>query len=458
MFRPTRILAALAAVVWLAGLTACGQAQSTTSAPETTTEAEGADAACAAYAQYGDLAGTKVTVYATFIDQEGSEYESSWAQFAECTGAEIAYEGSRDFEAQLPVRVEAGAAPDIAILPQPGLLRTVAATGKVKPAPAAVAANVDKYWSASWKAYGTVDGTFYAAPLGASAKSFVWYSPAMFADAGYTIPTTWDELTALTEKIAADGKAKPWCVGIESGTATGWPATDWVEDAVLRFAGGDNYDKWISHEIPFNDPSILESLTQMGKLIHDEKYVNAGIGDVQSIAAEPWTDAGYPIVDGQCYLHRAASFYQTNWTTLDESLVVGEDGDVWAFPLPGLTADSKPVIGGGDFVAAFSDRPEVQAFQAFLASPEWANAKATATPQGWVTANSGLDATLLKSPMDQLAFSVLADPGVEFRFDGSDLMPSEVGAGSFWKEMTAYFAQDKSAADVLAAIESSWPK
>ncbi|MDR1790687.1 MAG: ABC transporter substrate-binding protein [Propionibacteriaceae bacterium] len=457
MFRSTRTLAALAAFVCLAGLTACGSTP-TTDGSSTPAPAGSTDDACASYAQYGDLAGKKVTVYATFIDQEGTEYESSWAQFAECTGAEIAYEGSRDFEAQLPVRVEAGAAPDIAILPQPGLLRTMVATGKVKPAPDTVAANVDQYWSASWKAYGTVDGTFYAAPLGASAKSFVWYSPAMFADAGYTVPTTWDELTALTEQIAADGVAKPWCVGIESGTGTGWPATDWLEDVVLRFAGGENYDKWISHEIPFNDPSILESLNEMGKLIHDDRYVNAGIGDIQSIAAEPWTDAGYPIVDGQCYLHRAASFYQTNWTTLDESLVVGEDGDVWAFPLPGLTADSKPVIGGGDFVAAFDDRPEVQAFQAFLASPEWANAKATATPQGWVTANSGLDASLLKSPMDQLAFSVLSDPGVEFRFDGSDLMPSEVGAGSFWKEMTAYFAQDKSAADVLAAIEATWPK
>jgi alpha-glucoside transport system substrate-binding protein len=416
------------------------------------------DPACAAYTQYGDLSGTTVTVYATFIDTEGAEYEQSFDQFEYCTGATIAYEGSRDFEAQLPVRIEAGAAPDIAILPQPGLLRTVVGTGQVLAAPAAVAANVDQYWSASWKAYGTVDGVFYAAPLGASAKSFVWYSPSMFAAAGYDIPETWDELLALTAEIAAAGDVKPWCAGIESGTATGWPATDWVEDMVLRIAGGEAYDQWVSHDIAFNDPVIVQSLTAMGEILKNPDYVNAGIGDVQSIAAEAWTDAGYPIVDGECYMHRAASFYQTNWTTLDPSLVVGPDGDVWAFPLPGLTASQKPVIGGGDFVAAFADRPEVVAFQTFLSSPEWANAKATATPQGWITANTGLDESLLQSPMDQLAYSVLSDPGVEFRFDGSDLMPSEVGAGSFWKQMTDYFAPDKSEQDVLAAIEASWPE
>ncbi|MEA4945719.1 MAG: ABC transporter substrate-binding protein [Propionicimonas sp.] len=416
------------------------------------------DPTCAAFEQYGDLTGKTVSVYAVFIDTEGQQYEQSFDLFEKCTGATVAYEGSRDFEAQLPVRVAADALPDIAIFPQPGLLKTTVASGKVKAAPASVESNVDQYWSDSWKAYGTVDGTFYAAPLGASAKSFVWYSPSMFADAGYTVPTTWDELITLTEKIANDGKAKPWCAGIESGTATGWPGTDWVEDMVLRFAGGETYDKWVSHEIPFNDPAIVNALQEMGKILRNDKYVNAGIGNVQSIATEPWTDAGYPIVDGECYLHRAASFYQTNWTTLDESIKVGPDGDVWVFPLPGKTADSKPVIGGGDFVAAFADRPEVQAFQTYLSSPEWANEKATATPQGWVSANNGLDASLLQSPMDQLAFQLLSDPGVEFRFDGSDLMPSEVGAGSFWKEITNYFAQGKSEQDVLGAIEASWPK
>ncbi|MDR1852129.1 MAG: ABC transporter substrate-binding protein [Propionibacteriaceae bacterium] len=447
------------AAIALAGLLGLGACSSGTNPSATVEQSGSADASeCAAYESYGDLSGKTITVYATFIDTEGEQYTDSFKPFEECTGAKVAFEGSREFESQLPVRVKAGNAPDIAILPQPGLLKTMVATGKVVKAPETVAANVDKYWTASWKDYGSVDGTLYAAPLGASAKSFIWYSPKMFSDAGLTVPTTWDELMALTEKIATSGDIKPWCAGIESGDATGWPATDWVEDVVLRFAGPENYDKWVSHEIPFNDPSIVESVDAMGKILKNDKYVNAGIGDVQSIASEPWTDAGYPIVEGQCYLSRAASFYATNFTTYDENLKVGPDGDVWAFAMPGKTADSQPVIGGGDFVAAFADRPEVAAFQTFLSSPEWANAKAKVTPQGWTTANQGLDKSLLASPIDQLAFETLASPKSEFRFDGSDLMPSEVGAGTFWKQMTAYFAQNKSTKDVLDAIEASWPK
>jgi alpha-glucoside transport system substrate-binding protein len=453
-----RVALGAAGIALALSLTACSSG--TDPAPGASSGSGSAD--CAAYKTYGDLTGKEVSVYATFIDTEQSEYEASFKKFQQCTGATIKYEGSREFEKQLPVRVEAGTAPDIAILPQPGLLKTMVETGKVVKAPDSVAANVDKYWTKSWKGYGTVDGTFYAAPLGASAKSFIWYSPSAFKDKGYQVPKTWDELLSLTQKISNDlgtsSDARPWCVGIESGEATGWPATDWVEDMVLRFAGGANYDKWVSHEIPLNDPSIVESLDEMGKIVKNPAYVNGGIGDVQSIAVEPWGEAGYPIAEGTCYLSRAASFYAANLTEYDSSLKVGEDGDIWAFAFPGKTADEKPVIGGGDFVAAFADREEVKAFQTYLSSAEWANEKAAATTQGWATANKGLDKSLLKSPIDQLAYASLADDKTEFRFDGSDLMPSEVGAGTFWKEMTAYFAQNKSTKDVLDAIEASWPK
>ena len=115
-------------------------------------------------------------------------------------------------------------------------------------------------------------------------------------------------------------------------------------------------------------------------------------------------------------------------------------------------------FGGGEFAAAFSDRPEVQAFQAYLASPEWSNAKAKSTPAGgWLSANKKLDPANLAQPMDKLSYSLLTDPATVFRFDGSDLMPSAVGAGSFWKEMTNWIALDKSSQAVADAIEKSWP-
>jgi alpha-glucoside transport system substrate-binding protein len=410
---------------------------------------------CKGMTEWGDLSGDEVTVYTSIVAPEDQPHIDSWKLFEDCTGADVKYEGSKEFEAQLVVRVKSGNPPDIAYVPQPGLLNTlVTDTGKVVEAPDSVAKNVDEFFGEDWKNYGTVDGKFYAAPLGANVKSFVWYSPKMFSDNGWEIPETWDDMLALSDQIAATG-IKPWCAGIESGEATGWPATDWLEDAVLRDAGADVYDQWVSHEIPFNDPAIAEALDRVGGILKNEKYVNGGIGDVKSIATTAFQEGGLPILDGECALHRQASFYAANWPSGTD---VSENGDVFAFYLPTTNEDNgKPVLGGGEFVAAFSDDPAVQAFQTYLSSDTWANEKAKATPNGgWVSANTGLDINNLVSPIDQLSAQTLQDPEAVFRFDGSDQMPGAVGAGSFWKEMTAWIT-GQSTQDSLDKIEDSWP-
>lgn len=413
---------------------------------------------CEGFVDYGDLSGTEITVYTSITSPEDEPHIVSYEPFEECTGADVIYEGSREFEAQLPVRIQAGDPPDIAYIPQPGLLATIVRDNPdaVVPVGEMAEANVDEYYDPAWKEYGSIDGTYYATPLGANVKSFVWYSPSMFADAGYEIPETWDELIALSDQIVADG-GTPWCAGIESGEATGWPATDWLEDVMLRTAGADVYDQWVNHEIPFNDPAVADALETVGSILKNPDYVNGGIGDVRSIASTPFTDAGFPILDGQCWMHRQASFYAANWESAREGVTVAEDGDVFAFYFPSMDADERPVLGGGEFVAAFADRPEVAAFQAFLVSPEWNNAKIESTGPGWVSANSGQDTSLYASPIDRLSAELLADPNTVFRFDASDLMPGEVGASSFWTEMTNWIASDKSDQEVLDAIESSWP-
>lgn len=412
---------------------------------------------CSAYTSFGDLKGTTVSVYTSIVDPEAQQQKDSYQPFIDCTGVEIAYEGSREFEAQLPVRLTAGNPPDIAYIPQPGFLKSLVADfpDSVVAAPTSVQDNAKKYFSEEWVNYGTVDGKLYATPLGANVKSFVWYSPGAFKDAGYEVPTTWDDLMTLSQKIVDDGNGLPWCAGIESGDATGWPATDWLEDVVLRTAGPDVYTQWVDHTIPFNDPKILEALQVTGQILKNPDFVNGGLGGVTSIATTPWTDAGFPILDGTCWMHRAANFYQANW---DADVKVGEDGDVYAFYLPPKDDKVKPVLGGGEFVTAFSDRPEVQAFQTYLSSPEWANAKAKVTGQGWLSANKGLDENLLQSPIDKLSYQILTDDSYTFRFDGSDQMPGAVGTGSFWTEMTAWIAENKSDEAVLDAIQASWPQ
>jgi alpha-glucoside transport system substrate-binding protein len=411
---------------------------------------------CAAYEEFGDLDGTAVTVYTTIVEPEAETQQNSYKPFEECTGVTVEYEASREMEAQLPVRVQAGNPPDIAILPQPGLLQTlVRQYDAVLPAPEQVEANVDEGWAPEWKEYGTVDGTFYAAPLGSNVKSYVWYSPSMFEEAGYEIPETWDDMMALTQEIADTG-AIPWCAGVESGDATGWPGTDFIEDVVLRTAGPDVYDQWYTHEIPFNDPQIVEAWDQAGEILKNPDYVNGGLGGVDSIATAPWTDAGFPILEGSCWMHRAANFYQTQWP---EGTEVAPDGDVYAFYLPAETTEERPTLVAGEFIGAFTDRPEVQAFQTYLSSSDWANAKAAATPAGgWVSANNGLDQELLATDFDRLSAEILADPATVARFDASDLMPSEVGAGTFWAGITEWFASDASSQEVTDDIEASWPQ
>jgi alpha-glucoside transport system substrate-binding protein len=414
---------------------------------------------CSAYDSFGDLKGKTVKVYTSIVDPEAQTQKDSYKPFEDCTGVTVDYEGSREFEAQLLVRIKAGNAPDIAYLPQPGLLATIVRdTGKIVPAPTEVAANVEENWEASWKDYGTVDGEFYAAPLGANVKSYVWYSPQAFMDAGYEVPTTWADMLTLTDQMAKDnpdGDIKPWCAGFESGDATGWPGTDWIEDAMLRTGGPDVYDQWYKHEIPFNDPKVATAFDAVGDILKNTDSVNGGFGDVSSIATTPWTDAGTPILDGTCLMMRAANFYQTQWPS---GTTVGKDGEVFAFYLPTDQTDIKPVEVGGEFVAAFNDRPEVQAFQTYLSSADWANAKALATPDGgWVSANKGLKAENLSTEFDKLSLEILADPKTVSRFDASDLMPGEVGAGTFWTGMVNWVTGTDTAS-VLDTIEASWPK
>jgi alpha-glucoside transport system substrate-binding protein len=446
------------AVLLTAGLTlaACGEDDGGGATNAGGTSPGEGKAECEGLTEFGDLTGTEVNVYTSIVAPEDQPHKDSYKLFTECTGADVVYEGSKEFEAQLVVRVRSGNPPDIAFVPQPGLLNTlVTDTGKVVEAPESVAANVDEFFGEDWKAYGSVDGTFYAAPLGANVKSFVWYSPTMFEENGWKIPETWDEMMELSDTIAATG-IKPWCAGIGSGEATGWPVTDWLEDVVLRDAGPEVYDQWVNHEVPFNDPQIAGALDRVGDILKNDKYVNGGFGDVKSIATTEFQDGGLPILDGECAMHRQASFYAANWP---EGTDVSENGDAFAFYLPVTSEEhGRPVLGGGEFVAAFSDAPEVQAFQTYLASDTWANEKAKATPAGgWVSANKGLEVDNLASPIDRLSAETLQDPEAVFRFDASDQMPGAVGAGSFWTEMTAWIT-GQSTQESLDKIEQSWPQ
>ncbi len=431
----------------------------TSSSPATSGSGSPVAAGCDQFKQYMGHSGTSVTMFGSILSPESDSLNKSWADFEKCTGIDIKYEGSNDFESQLPVRVQGGNAPDLAIIPQPGLLQQMVKLGAVKKPPQAVVDNVDKYWNKAWKQYGSVDGVFYAAPQSANMKSLVWYSPKMFKQAGYTVPTTWADMMALSDKIATDHPdSKPWCGGIGSGTATGWPATDWLEEVVLGKYGGDVYDKWVSHEVKFDSPQIKDAMQVVASWMQNPKWVNGGFGGVSSIATTTFQDAGKFIPSGKCWMLQQASFYEAQWVSIDKNLKVGPDADVMAFKLPPVDPSvvKDPVEGGGEFTTAFSDRPEVQAVQTYLSSPEWASSRVKVAP-GWVSANTGVDKSLYTDPIDQLSAQYLTDPNATFRFDASDLMPAAVGAGAEWKEFTNWFGSGKSIDAVAKAVDAAWP-
>ncbi|MFB7345583.1 ABC transporter substrate-binding protein [Streptomyces hydrogenans] len=434
---------ALAVITLAATVTACGTPQDGGSRSRTAAD-------CAPYARYGKHPGTTVTVYAENRDREADLFEETWADFADCTGIDVSYEGDGEFEAQIQVRVDGGNAPDVAFFPQPGLLERFAADGRLKPVSAGVAALARQGWSADWNSYATVGGTLYGTPLVANVKSFVWYSPAFFRDRGLTVPRTWTELMALTEKVAASG-VKPWCAGIESAEATGWPVTDWIEDVLLRRQGTRVYDQWVSHEIPFDDPRVIDAMDTVGSLLKNDRYANGGFGPARSMTSISFQEAGTPVLSGDCAMHRQASFYAGLWP---DGTRIGPEEDVYAFLLPGTDPASRPVLGGGVFAAAFADRPEVRAFQEYLASADFANARMRKGP--FVSANKGVDPANAATPVDRLSIQLLQDPRAQFRFDGSDLMPASVGAGTFWKGAVDWIG-GASTRQVAASIERSWP-
>ncbi|HEY0531015.1 MAG TPA: ABC transporter substrate-binding protein [Actinoplanes sp.] len=439
----------LAVAVLVLGLAACGDATDGRGSPAGPS-APAFD--CTPYKAFGDLSGRTVKIYTGIVAPEDTAQKNSYQPFENCTGVRVDYEGDDSFERQILIRVKAGHPPDLAVVPQPGLLKQLVATGRAVPAPAGTEADVDRFWSRDWKAYGTVGGTFYAAPMGASVKSLVWYSPKEFADRGYQVPTTLDELKALSDRMVADGRT-PWCAGISSGDATGWPVTDWMEDFMLRLYGPQEYDKWVAHQIPFNGPEPTAALNAVGSYLKNNKYVNGGLGDVKSIATTTFQNAGLPVLSHKCEMHRQASFYAASWP---KGTRIAQDGDVYAFYLPGKDTDTKPVLGGGEFVLAFSSRPEVRALQTYLSSDTWANIKAKLS-SGWVSANSGLDQNNLTSPIDKLAATILADPKTVFRFDGSDQMPAAVGSGAFWKQATRWI-EGQDTRTTLDNIEKAWPR
>ncbi len=402
----------------------------------------------------GKLKGKVVTMAGPFTDNDAVKFDASVKDFETKTGIDIQYSGSKEFEASIGISIEGNNPPDIVDFPQPGLLETFVKKGKV--VDLSTFMDMDKLkenYIQSWIDMGTMegpDGPILAGVWGrVNGKSAVWYPKKAFDEAGYKVPTTWKELMALTEQIKDDGDT-PWCVGIESGAATGWPMTDWVEEFMLRTTSLENYDKWVKGELKFSSPEVKNAIQQVSDLWFTDGNVYAGR---KAIATTAFGDSPKPMFENppKCWLHKQGNFITTFFP---EDAKAGVDYDF--FYLPGIDEKyGSPVLVAGDIYAMFNDRPETRAVIEFFSTG--------ASVEGWVKAGGAIsphkDSSLdwYTNEVDRGIAKMIMD-ATSVRFDGSDLMPGAVGAGSFWKSMTSYVSGSIDLDTALKEIDASWPK
>jgi alpha-glucoside transport system substrate-binding protein len=407
-------------------------------------------------AMAGKFKGTVVTAFGAFADADEVKFNQNVEAFEAATGIDIQYESSRQFEATIGTRVDAGNVPDIVDFPQPGLMANFARAGKLIDLNTFMTPEyLQGQYLQSWLDMGTkpgADGTPIMAGIWerVNVKSLVWYPKKAFDAAGYAVPTTGLELLALLAQSVAAGDT-PWCIGIESGAATGWAATDWMEEFMLRTTSLENYDRWTAGELKFTSPEVRHAAEMVGSIWLDDANV---FGGREGIVSTSFGDAPAPMFDDppRCWLHKQGNFI-VSFFPQDRPLEAEVDYDF--FYLPGIDpAYGRPVLVGGDIWSAFKDRPEVRAVMQWFTRAEhlktWLASGGTIAPQK--------DAQLdwYGNDIDRGVAEILA-AATSVRFDGSDLMPGEVGAGSFWKEMTAWISGTEDLDTALGNIDASWP-
>ena len=336
--------------------------------------------------------GKTVSVQTQWVGGEGTNFASSLADFAAATGIKIQVDSiGSSHETVLRTRIEGGQPPDLAMLAQPTPVLAYAADGKV--IDVATFMDAKKLADEHPATIGLVTegSNIWGIPYKADVKSTIWYPIKAFEATGYTVPTTWDELIALSDKIVADG-TNPWCVSAGGpGDATGWQITDWVEEVVLKTKGLDYYNQWISHEIPFNDPGIKDAFDQRRPdLLHGQvRLRRAARRSSTPTRRRRWTRCSIRTSrrrSAGCRRSRPGTARTSSRISAQagqpSQYVIGED--IGIFPFPTIDPAQTNAEGSADTLMVLADRPEVRAVAEFLATPEGI--------QRWIETGSAISA------------------------------------------------------------------
>jgi alpha-glucoside transport system substrate-binding protein len=453
-----------------------GDGGATTTAAEeggaSTTAAEegGAATTAAEGGEGGEAVGADFTLFGAPTGVEGDAMAGFIDVYNEATDSSIEYTGSNEFEAQLRIRVEGGDPPAVAFTPQPASICEFADQGALTSLEdmgfdiAEMEANHSKFWMDLGLC---ADGQHYGIPWFPNFKSIVFYHVPTFEENGYEIPETFEDLVALSQQMVDDGLT-PWCFGFESGGATGWPGTDWIEDIYVRQAGADMYAQWFKHEIPFNDPSVVEAFDTFGEIFFGENFVLGGTDGVAGINVDDTPGPMFQDPPG-CVMMKQGSFIANVFADQPE-FEEGEDQEIGVFPFPSIGGNSG-AMGGGDTLIVFDSAPEnVQAVKDWI-TPEWQCTLASASGGGIaehgghgvagverLPGHKDVDPACYESEAAQTFAATITDALANnlFVFDASDLMPAAVGQGSFWTAMIDW-SRGSESQSVADEVESSWP-
>lgn len=372
----------------------------------------------------GEQLGGSISILAVYADAEEESFRAMIEPWATENGVDVQYTATRDINAQLTTQIAGGNPPDIAGLPGPGPMAQFARDGDLVPLDDVI--DMDTYasqYDQGWITAGTVDDQLVGIFTKVSVKGLVFYNPEQFSAAGYEVPEDYDGLVSLVDDIAASGTA-PWGIGLESGAASGWPATDWIEDFLLRQSGPDAYDQWVAGELPWTSDEVRSAFEAFGQWATDPEFVAGGPNQVINTAFGNGGDCLFADPP-ECFLHHQASFitgfFEDNFP---EVAVAGETYDF--FPMPGIEFDG--VTTAGDLFGMFNDTPQARSLMQYLTTPEaqqiWVERGGAISPSKEVPLDAYPDETSQR-------FAEIIQNAETTRFDASDLMPSQMNEAFF---------------------------
>jgi alpha-glucoside transport system substrate-binding protein len=405
-------------------------------------------AACGGSSSASVISSNKVDLITTWGDGELDSFNAVIAPFMSQNNITITVESTRDVNATLTTRLQGNNPPDIAVLPNPGKMQQLASQHHLIPLDSFLdMGKVHSDYSSAWTDLGSYQGHLYAIFYKAANKGTVWYNPSQFQSGGYTVPTTWDDMVSLSTQIANSGKF-PWSMGVESGSASGWPGADWIAQILLNDSGPDIYDKWVAHTIPWTDSHIKSAFQRFGQIAGGHNFIK---GAPQSILATNFQPASYLPFDNppQAYMYYLGDFTEGFITGQFKSATPGTDFNFFPFPTIN-TQFQGAVTGGADLVTALRNTTAVQKLVTYL---ETAAAQEIWVKRGGFTSpNKGVDLSAYPDAVAKASAQQLQNAKI-YRFGADDLMPAPV-EDAFWQAMLTFIGNPGQLDSILSNMES----